>query len=236
MAGFGGGSTYIALLAISGLPLTAIPVVALSCNLIVSTQGSILLLKRGFVEWGILKPLLFASIPCAFIGGAWRLPESAFLILLALALTLAGIAMLLQNSFSRGNSDSIRVPSSALLAGSGALLGLFAGVTGIGGGIYLAPVMHLFRWARPRTVATCTSMFIALNSLAGLTGQLTKGVRLLDALPYWVLFACPVAVLLGGRLGTYLLTDKLPLSGVKVVTALVILLVAFRLWLKVLPN
>ncbi len=234
MAGFGGGSTYIALLAISGLPMTSIPIVALSCNLIVSTQGSILLIKRGYADWRILRPLLIASIPCAFIGGAWRLPESAFLVLLAVALTLAGFAMILQSALKKEEPAEVQAPQAGLLVGAGVLLGFLAGMTGIGGGIYLAPIMHLFGWARAQTIATCTSMFIALNSFAGLLGQLTKGGSLLDSLPIVILIACPIAVLIGGRLGTYLLTDKLPRSRVRIVTASVILLVACRLWLKVL--
>lgn len=234
MAGFGGGSTYIALLAISGLPLAAIPIVALSCNLIVSAQGSILLIKRGFAEWGILRPLLMASIPCAFIGGSWRLPETAFLSLLALALTLASGSMFLQNLLEKDGQDTVQAPGAGLLVGVGILLGFLAGITGIGGGIYLAPIMHLCRWARAQTIAACTSMFIALNSLAGLMGQLTKGERLLDSLPVWILVACPIAVLVGGRLGTYLLAEELPRARVRFVTAMVILLVALRLWLKLL--
>lgn len=231
MAGFGGGSTYIALLAISGLPLIAVPVVALVCNLIVSTQGSVLLIRRGFAEANILRPLLLASMPCAFIGGAWRLPESTFIVLLAAALTLAGLAMFLQN---RHPKKSIRPPHVGVLIGVGVVLGFLAGMTGIGGGIYLAPVMHLFGWARAQTIAACTSIFIALNSLTGLLGQLTKGWQLLESLPIIIMVACPIAVLVGGRVGSYLLTDKMPSSQIRVVTALVILLVAVRLWLKIL--
>lgn len=234
MAGFGGGSTYIALLAVSGLPLTAIPVVALTCNLIVSGQGSVVLVWRGHAERSLLLPLLLGSIPFAFIGGAWRLPEATFLVVLAAALSLAGVAMLVQGAF-RGRAElRQRRPAVPVLVGVGVVLGLLAGVTGIGGGIYLAPVMHLFGWGRAQAIATCTSLFIALNSLAGLVGQLTKGVGHLDLLPVWVLVACPVAVLVGGRVGTYFLTSRLPQSRIRLVTAGVILLVAVRLWLKVL--
>lgn len=234
MAGFGGGSTYIALLAISGFPIGSIPIVALTCNLIVSTQGSLLLIRRGFAEWRILRPLLLASIPCAFLGGAWRLPESAFIVILAVALTLAGAAMVCQNIFEKRSEGQVRAPGIGSLLGVGVLLGFLAGMTGIGGGIYLAPVMHLMKWARAQTIAACTSMFIALNSMAGLIGQLTKGQDLLDSLPVLILLACPIAVLIGGRLGTFMLTDKLDKKRVRVVTASVILLVAFRLWMKVL--
>lgn len=234
MAGFGGGSTYIALLAMSGLPLTAVPVVALSCNLIVSGQGSIALIRRGHADGSLLVPLLLASIPCAFIGGAWRLPEAAFILILACALSVAGVALLIQRKLQGARGASIQAPSVGLLVVAGIGLGLLAGVTGIGGGIYLAPVMHLLGWARGQTIAACTSLFIALNSLAGLIGQLTKGAEFVEALPLGFLVACPIAVLIGGRIGTHLLSSKLPQGRIRMITAAVVLLVAARLWLKVL--
>lgn len=233
MAGFGGGSTYIALLAISGLPLTAVPVLALSCNLLVSGQGSIALVRGGHGQRALLLPLLLGSIPAAFIGGAWRLPETAFLVILAAALSLAGIAMLVQNKFSSGTHREYTVPPVGVLAFVGIGLGLLAGITGIGGGIYLAPVMHLFGWARAQTIATCTSLFIALNSIAGLAGQFTKGFSLVESLPVGIICGCLVAVLIGGRIGTYFLTSKLPQERIRLITAAVILLVGARLWLKV---
>ena len=234
MAGFGGGSTYIALLAISGLPLAAVPVIALSCNLIVSGQGSIKLIKQGHARKDILVPLLVGSIPAAFLGGAWRLPPSTFMVILAAGLSVAGIAMLLQSLLQKAASKNEQAPRRWVLFAVGIVLGLLAGITGIGGGIYLAPVMHLLGWARAQTIATCTSLFIALNSAAGLVGQLTKGVSPIESLPLAILIACPFAVLIGGRLGTHLLTSKLSQQRIRVITAAVILLVAVRLWIKVL--
>lgn len=236
MAGFGGGSTYIALLAISGLPLAAVPLISLTCNLIVTSQGSLLLIRRGHAQRAILGPLLVGSIPCAFLGGAWRLPESAFIVILAGALTVAGLAMLVQSWLSAQNVNEPQAPHPAVLLIAGVLLGLLAGVTGIGGGIYLAPVMHLMGWARAHTIAACTSLFIAFNSLAGLLGQLTKGTALVGTIPLWILIGCPIAVIIGGRLGSFLLTEKLPKSCVRIITACVILLVAVRLWLKIVVG
>lgn len=233
MAGFGGGSTYIALLAISGLPLAAIPVIALTCNLIVSSQGSLLLIKRGHAKWPLLLPLLAGSVPSAYFGGSWRLPEATFIVILTIALTLAGTVMLLQGKLPHSDNNPTQKPSTPALFGTGVLLGLLAGVTGIGGGIYLAPIMHLMKWARAQTIATCTSLFIALNSLAGLAGHLTKGTPLAEMLPLSLFIACPVAVLFGGYLGTSLLANKLSSEKVRTITAVVILLVACRLWLKI---
>jgi len=232
MAGFGGGSTYIALLAASGLPLAVVPVLALVCNLIVTSQGSLALIRRRHAQWTLLGPLLASSIPAAFLGGAWRLPQEAFLVLLAGALSLAGVSMLVQDRLRKGAEERVKAPSRNVLVATGLGLGFLAGITGIGGGIYLAPVMHLMGWAQARAIAACTSLFIALNSLAGLVGQLTKGSDLLEAIPLFALVGCPLAVLVGGRLGTYFLTDKLVPAYVRGLTAAVVLLVACRLWFK----
>ena len=239
MAGFGGGSTYIALLAISGLPLAVVPVLALSCNLVVTAQGSWLLIRKGLAEWKLLIPLLSASIPCAFIGGMWRLPEAAFLNVLAVALTVAGLLMWWQNRMQllkESEGASLRQPNVGVVLVVGAGLGLLAGVTGIGGGIYLAPVMHLLRWSKAQSIAACTSIFIALNSLSGLVGQLSKGTDVLAEVPLWLLVSCPIFVLIGGRLGSIQLSDRFSAERIRSVTAVVILLVAARLWLKVFAG
>ena len=236
MAGCGGGSTYTALLAISGLPFFAIPAISLLCNLLVSGQGSAALIKKGYADWSILLPLLIGSVPSAFLSGMWRLPESTFLVILASALLVAGISMLLQSFSKKSEHRPENTSPKVLLLSSGIGLGLLAGLTGIGGGIYLAPVMHLFGWARAHTIATCTSLFIVFNSIAGLAGQLTKGPALLDSVPIHILGGLVLSVLIGGKIGSFLLTNRLPQKYVRSVTAFVILIVAIRLWLRVLYN
>lgn len=236
MAGFGGGSTYIALLAISGLPLVAVPVLSLSCNLVVTIQGSIILIRKGYANWKLLIPLLSTSIPLAFIGGIWRLPEAVFLIVLAAALSAAGLVMLWQNQIHVSEGASVHAPNVGVVLLVGAGLGLLAGVTGIGGGIYLAPVMHLFRWSKAQSIAACTSIFIALNSFSGLLGQLSKGTEALGEVPFWLLIACPILVLIGGRLGSLQMSNRFSSERIRAITAIVILLVAVRLWIKVLVG
>lgn len=229
MAGFGGGSTYIALLIASGLPLAAVPMLALTCNLVVSTQGSLQLIGKGHADWPLTVPLLAGSIPCAFLGGAWRIPESIFLPVLASALLAAGLLMFWTTPIHQTGKPS---PNGLLLVTIGATLGLLAGVTGIGGGIYLAPVLHLLGWGRPHAIASCTSLFIALNSLAGLLGQATKGESW-QTVPEWLWAALPLAVLVGGFCGSRILASKLRPQPVRRITALVILLVSVRLWWNV---
>ena len=236
MAGFGGGSTYIAMLVVSGVPLVVVPIIALICNLVVTVQGSCILIGKKHADWPLLIPLLSASIPCAFLGGFWRIPEGVFIHLLATALTAAGFVMLWQH---RGLNETVvetRVPRPYSLIAIGAFLGLLAGVTGIGGGIYLAPVMHLYRWSKGQSVAACTSIFIALNSLAGLLGQFSKGIASLAEVPLWLLIACPIAVLLGGRVGSSQLSERFSAKQIHTVTAVVILLVAVRLWMRIVVS
>lgn len=235
LAGFGGGSTYIALLAISGLPLATVPVIALTCNLLVTVQGSVMLIRKGYAHWRLIVPLLAGSIPAAYAGGAWRMSSGTFLVILATALTVAGVAMIWTGKPpADGQASPRRAPGKPTLFTTGLLLGLVAGITGIGGGIYLAPVMHLLRWSNSRAIAACTSLFIALNSAAGLAGQLSKGIDFVDALPVLLLIGCPLAVIIGGQLGSRSMLKKLPQERIRQITAIVILLVAFRLWLMVL--
>ena len=205
MAGFGGGSSYIALLAISGIPVASIPVLALSCNLIVSTQGSILLYRRGHFRLKWIMPLVATSVPAAYLGGSWHLGSETFITILAAVLTLAGLAL--------------AVP---------------AGKPEHSGGRDARPVqLHLMRIGRAKSIAASASVFIAINSLAGLAGQLSKGTGELSAIPAYLYVACPLAVLAGGFLGSRHLVHTLDPLRVRRITAIVVLLVAVRLWLKV---
>ena len=230
MAGFGGGSTYIALLAISGVPLSVVPVLALMCNLVVSSQGSNVLIRRGYADWSHSSPC-YSPIPSALFGGLARTRIGFF--------GDSGCCAFYCGWGDAGATPECRwgPPVSNTTCWRSACcwdrVGL-AGITGIGGGIYLAPLMHLLSWARAQSIAACTSLFIALNSLAGLIGQFSKGLSLVESLPPSLLSGCPLAVLLGGRLGSDLLADKLPRARVRSITAVVVLLVAVRLWLKIL--
>jgi uncharacterized membrane protein YfcA len=231
MAGFGGGSSYIAFLAISGLPVAAIPVLALSCNLIVSGQGSIILARSGHLRKRLLLPLLAGSIPAAFIGGAWRIDAQAYLWILTIVLTLSGIALLIPAPGDSRPPVPLSRPTYFVL---GAALGGLAGVSGIGGGIFLAPVLHLMRAEKAREIAGAAALFIALNSAAGLLGQLSKDLDRLSAIPVYLYIVCPMAVLAGGFIGSRTLSLKLQPASIRRITACVVLLVAIRLWLKLL--
>jgi uncharacterized membrane protein YfcA len=230
--GFGGGSTYTAILIESGLHWELVPPVSLVCNIVVVTGGVYHFARAGHLDLRFAAPLIAASVPAAFFGGYLELEESGFFNLLGVALLIAGALMLLDRQW-RGDSQAIPQTGIGVNLVLGLGLGFLAGMTGIGGGIYLAPVLHLFRLAEAKTVAATCSLFILVNSVSGLAGQLTKlgsnaGV-LLDA-GYLVL---PLAVLIGGQLGSRMGAKWLPATPIRRLTGLVVIVVSLRLlWLS----
>ena len=194
--GFGGGSTYIALLVLTGVTQGLVPVVAPLCNIIVVTGGTIRYARVGLVPWRRVVPLVAASAPMAYLGGLTPVSETLFVALLAGSLLVAGLLLLVQPVRA---IETARPASRAGDAALGSAIGYLSGLVGIGGGIFLSPLQHLMRWAGARQIAATASLFILVNALAGLAGQLTKlGTAGLTAIvPFWPLF---VAVAIGGRL------------------------------------
>lgn len=233
MAGFGGGSSYIAILTVSEVPLSSIPVMALACNLIVSGQGSLVVRQAGYLEGALLGPLLLGSIPAAFLGGAWRMDAGLFLWFLASSLTLAGIALMVPVPSPGTVTRSI--PFKWLLV-LGVCLGALAGVSGIGGGIFLAPALHLARAGKAQSIAGASSLFIAMNSLAGLLGQLTKGVVIFGYIPTYLLVLCPAAVWLGGLLGSTMLAGRIAPGTIRFLTGGLVCLAGLRLWMRLIHE
>jgi uncharacterized protein len=231
MAGFGGGTAYIAMLALSGVPITHVAVVALLCNVIVVAGGTWRFAGAGHLRPTLLLPFLITSAPSAYIGGRLALEAPTLHLLTGAVLLLAGLALLL--SARRASDLPEELPTGfafwSLAAVLGLLLGMLAGVIGIGGGVFLAPILHLLRWGTARQIAATASAFILINSLAGLAG---KAAHVADAellLTYAPLF---VAVLLGGQLGSHLGARRLPASALRRITALVVLYAALNLLMR----
>ncbi len=232
--GFGGGSTYNALLFLSGVDYRILPAIALACNIVVVSGGVWRFAREKLLDVRPLLPFLTASVPAALIGGSLPVSEQLFIGLLGGALLLSGLRLALQSEalVEQNTSQSTPIP---LALGIGGAIGLLSGVVGIGGGIFLAPVLYALRWGRPRKIAAACSLFILANSIAGLTGQVVKlsDDAILDlALPYWPLL---IAVLLGGQIGSWAASRHLRPVIIKRLTALLILYVAGRLmyrWLQ----
>ena len=228
--GFAGGSTYTALLLLVGVNQKILPIIALLCNLIVSTGGSIRFARAGLVPWRRLWPLLAVSVPAALVGGMLPVSKTVFVILLGGSLIVAGVLLLVQRE-PRERGDEMR-RFAFVGPGIAAPLGLLAGIVGIGGGIFLAPVLHLIGWDRAKRVAASASVFILANSIAGLVGQLIKSgsdaVTSQAILAYWPL---AVAVLIGGQIGSRAGVQILPPPLLRRMTAILIIFAAlYLLW------
>lgn len=214
--GFGGGSTYTALLTFAGFDYRLLPIVSLVCNVIVVTGGTIRFARSGMMPWRRALILSVVAAPLAFLGGLTPIKQDTFLLLLGLSLIGAGLALFLPRAPEREAQPTALAKFAPVAV---APLGYLAGLVGIGGGIFLAPLLHLTRWANARQIAATASLFILVNSIAGLIGQLTKngperfGEALSGALPLLI------AVVLGGQLGSLLALRWLPERVIRWLTA-----------------
>ena len=227
--GFGGGSTYLALLLIWDVPYLIFPVIALFCNIIVVSGNCFNYIRAGNVNFKILTPYLVSSVPLAFIGGSLSINKSFFEILLFFVLTLAGIFLLLKfKSFDEKIKVYKKIPKimSVLIGGS---IGFISGIVGIGGGIFLSPILLLVRVDKAKNIVTASSLFILINSISGLAGQFTKSSVINEVYSYWPLF---LLVLLGGQLGNFLNLKIFPARMLALVTAMLVIFVAIRMGLK----
>ena len=227
--GFGGGSTYLALLLIWGIPYFIFPIVALSCNIIVVSGNCFNYIRAGNLNLKLLLPYLIGSIPLSYIGGSLPIEKKLFEILLFLVLATAGTLLLFNFKSYDDREESYRkipAPVSILIGG---ILGFISGVVGIGGGIFLSPILFLLRAGRPKHIVTSASLFILINSISGIIGQLSKNTVLSEIQNYWYLL---VAVLIGGQIGNFLNLKIFSTRALALVTAFLVLFVAFRMLIR----
>ncbi len=229
--GFGGGSTYLALLLIWGIPYFVFPIIALSCNIIVVSGNCFNYIRAGNLNFKLLIPYLIGSIPLAFIGGSLPIEKRLFEILLFLVLTTAGTLLLFNfKSYDNKKENYKKIPTVVSILIGGAL-GFISGVVGIGGGIFLSPILFLIRVGKAKHIITTASLFILINSITGIAGQLTKNEVLSEIPNYWYLLG---AVLIGGQLGNFLNLKVFPVRILALVTALLVIFVALRIGFKIL--
>ena len=227
--GFGGGSTYLALLLIWDTPYLIFPVIALFCNVIVVSGNCFNYIKAGNINFKILTPYLASSIPLAFIGGSISIGKEFFEVLLFIVLALAGVLLLLKFKSFDEKIDSYKKISKIMAILIGASIGFISGVVGIGGGIFLSPILLLVRVDSAKNIATAASLFILINSISGLAGQFTKAYVINEIYSYWPLF---LLVLLGGQLGNFLNLKIFPARMLTLVTSVLVIFVAIRMGLK----
>ena len=224
--GFGGGSTYLALLLIWDIPYYIFPVIALICNIIVVTGNSINYVKAGNHNFKLLIPFLIGSIPLSYIGGTLMIKKEIFEILLFLVLSIAGFLLLINNKSYEEKVFILRKLNFFIALIIGSVLGLISGIVGIGGGIFLSPILYLFRAANPKHITTTVSLFILINSIFGIIGQLTKNQVFFEFKDYLILL---LVVLIGGQIGNFVNLKLFSTKILALVTSILVIIVAFRM-------
>lgn len=227
--GFGGGSSYLALLTLFATSFFAIRSIALVCNLIVVSGSSYLYFKNGHAKLKDFIPFVVASIPLAFIGASFKLEERVFFILLGLSLIASAMVLAFQTFMISLNSKETKSYPSYFNYVMGGFIGLLSGLVGIGGGIFLAPILNHFKWKSAIKIAALASFFILVNSISGLGGLLMNNTL---ELPWKETMFLAIAVFLGGQLGIRISLKKLSSKGIKRVTAILVLAVGIRVLLK----
>ena len=238
--GFGGGSSYQALFALVGVNHILLRFTSLVCNLAVVSSGTYLFSKKGYLNLKTTLPLTMASVPAAYLGGRVTLAQDHYFILLACVLSIISIILFFHSrppASQRVNGSGVEYLTPKIKLNAvhnsfiGGSLGFLAGLVGIGGGIFLAPILHFIRWDKAKAIAAASSFFILVNSVAGLLGQYSQKN---PSLPYDTILHCAASVFIGGQIGTRLSIRFFSEAAIKKITAIFVLFVAVRLFVKYL--
>jgi uncharacterized protein len=218
--GHGGASAYLAAMALFGVPAAVMKPAALVMNLGVAGIGTLRFASASLVPWRLLVPLCAASVPAAYAGGWIHMPTQAHRLLLGVVLLFAAVRLAM-----RYRTAELRPPpSTPVLAMIGLAFGFVAGLTGVGGGIFLSPLLILSRWEDPRRTAGASAVFILVNSAAGLAGHLSAGGGVPAA-------AAPLTgvALAGGLFGSWLGAKRLVPLTLRRVLAVVLVIAGVKL-------
>lgn len=220
--GHAGASGYLAAMALFGISTVVMKPTALILNIIVAIVGTIRFYRAGFFSWKVFWPFAAASIPASFIGGYLTLPVPVYKSIVGVVLVYSAVRLF----FGAARADNKKVKpvpvSFALLIG--AAIGLLSGLTGVGGGIFLSPVLLLMNWAKTKETSGVAVTFILVNSVAGLLGHASSISLIPPSIIYWA-----PAALVGGWIGTELGTKVLPVAEVRRWLSVVLVLAGAKL-------
>jgi uncharacterized membrane protein YfcA len=230
--GFGGGSSYLAILAVYAFPIHEIRLIALLCNIIVVTGGTIVFIKSGQVNFRKILPVAITSVPMAFIGARVRLSQDTFFIILGISLIVAAILLWMQNIKKTDvvKEAEINFLRDGLLGGA---IGFLSGMVGIGGGIFLSPLLNLMHWDTSKKIAATASVFILVNSIAGIGGLASRWPQQIN---YTLIIVLCGATLVGGQLGSRLGALKFNLLLIRRLTAVLVFAAGVEVLVKHLPS
>lgn len=226
--GLGGGSSYTALMAIFGMSALAIPLITLSLNVAVTSVGSFNFIRKKHARFRLILPFLITSIPFAYVGGALDVPKTYFYWILLISLVFVALRIYVWRKITL-NIEIGRAGKIALSLIVGSLLGLVAGIVGIGGGIYLVPLIIMLKLGTEKEAAACGAIFIWLNSCSGLISRLQfNAIDIRSCIPFIV------AVLIGGTLGSYMGSSRFSPKAMERILGLVIIVAIYFLSRKAL--
>ena len=228
--GFGGGSSYLAILALTGIVFTQIRATALLCNIVVVSGNVWFFYKQKTCNWKKIIPLVLFSIPFAFLGGYLKINQIFFFILLGFTLLFAAITMWVSKRIVSSEEKHTNL-SLTKNASYGGIIGFISGMVGIGGGIFLAPLLHLTNWDTPKKISAAASFFILVNSMAGLFGQYSNPDFEID----WNLTSILlITVFFGGQIGSSIGNIIFTPQQLKKATAVLVAFVGIRILFKYL--
>jgi hypothetical protein len=219
--GFGGGSSYLALMAVAGVSYLVLKPAALVCNIIVVTGGTYIFYREGYLDLKKSLPFVLASIPMAFMGGYYKLEEGTFFIILGIALVVAAFFLW----YKPNQPATIRSSNTIVNISLGAGIGLLSGLVSIGGGIFLAPLLHLMNWDNAKKISALASFFILVNSISGLLGQFAQQAEI----DYKFIGPLMISVLIGGQIGSRIGARRLNPVLIKRITAVLILIAGMNI-------
>lgn len=232
--GHGGASGYLAILSLYGLPPATISSNALALNILVASLSSCSFIRAGHFSWSIAWPFIAGSVPAALLGGTFKLTGNSYYLVLALTLGVIAFRLLFTLGFGSSPSGPQQIQLSGTASprrygvvtgiGTGAIIGLLSGMVGIGGGVFLTPLIVLMNWSPTKVAAAVSAVFIVVNSIAALTGRLASG-----QIDCSMSFPLMMAALLGGLAGSHCGANRLPESALKLLLAVVLLVATGKL-------
>ncbi|MCW3123987.1 MAG: hypothetical protein JWQ38_3479 [Flavipsychrobacter sp.] len=228
--GFGGGSSYLAILALYALPVPEMRLTALVCNIIVVTGGTAIYISSKQVAWKKIIPLVLVSVPMAFFGARMKLSVDTFFIILGCSLLTAAVLLWIK---TRKNVDVLFGQPNYMRDGAlGVAIGFLSGMVGIGGGIFLSPLLNLMKWDDPKKIAATASLFILVNSVSGIAGQLSTIPADINYTHIGLLCA---AVFIGGQIGSRVGAMRFDHAIVRRITAVLVFAAGTEVLIKHLP-